>query len=232
MILLALDTPTQACSAALVKDGRLLGERLSQGSAHHAAHLLHLVDGIVRDAGLEISQIDACAVTVGPGSFTGLRTGIATARGLAFAHGASLVGISSLEALACQAGCSGALVCPMIDARRDQIYTCLYRVDGAGDIEVVLPETAVDPEAWLSGLHEPVVCVGSGAVRYARAIAALTKGMARVAPAWCNTLRASTVAWRAAAHYARGGAGAGIAGDVLYVREPDAREPHLPVARL
>lgn len=215
----------------MVDDGRLLGERIAQGSAHHAAHLLKLVDGIVRDAGMQLSQVDRYAVTVGPGSFTGLRTGIATARGLAFAHGAPLVGISSLEALACQAGCCGGLVCPMIDARRGQIYTCLYRVARAGNLDVVSPETAVAPEEWCSNLHEQVVCVGSGAIRYASTIAALTNGAACVAPAWCHTLRASTVAWCAGARYARGGAEAGLAGGARYVREPDAHEPHLPVAR-
>ena len=143
MLILAFDTATEVATRALVSDGEVVGERVSRAST-----LLEDVDALLRQGGAHPSGIDALAVGVGPGSFTGVRVGLATARGLALALGVPVAGVSTLASLA--AGAPGAL--PVIDARRREVF-----VLQDGEPRVLSP-AAVE----VGG----VVCVGNGAVRY------------------------------------------------------------------
>jgi tRNA threonylcarbamoyladenosine biosynthesis protein TsaB len=140
MLILAFDTATDVATSALVGDGEVLGERTSR-----AVTLLEDVDALLRQSGTQTRDIEALAVGIGPGSFTGVRIGLATARGLAFALGIPVAGVSTLDAL--EAGAPGGL--PVIDARRREVF-----VPGR-----VLAPTDVD-------VDEGRLCVGSGAVRY------------------------------------------------------------------
>ena len=143
-LVLAFDTATHVATSALVRDGEVLGERVSR-----AARVLADADALLRDAGLEVADLDALVVGTGPGSFTGLRIGLAAARGLGLALDLPVAGVSTLDALA--AGASGAL--PVIDAQRREVFLLL---DGA-------PRCLRPAELEL----EPgTVCVGDGAVRY------------------------------------------------------------------
>jgi tRNA threonylcarbamoyladenosine biosynthesis protein TsaB len=140
MLILAFDTATDVATSALIADGEVLGERASR-----AVTLLEDVDALLRQAGARTRDVDALAVGIGPGSFTGVRIGLSTARGLALALGIPVAGVSTLDALA--AGTPGAV--PVIDARRREVF-----VPG----RVLAPaELEVEP----GKLH-----VGSGAVRY------------------------------------------------------------------
>jgi tRNA threonylcarbamoyladenosine biosynthesis protein TsaB len=140
MLILAFDTATDVATSALVDDGEVLGERSSR-----AVTLLEDVDALVRQAGVRTADVDALAVGIGPGSFTGVRIGLATARGIALALGIPAAGVSTLDALA--AGAPGAV--PVIDARRREVF-----VPG----KVLAPEDVeVEPGSTY---------VGSGAVRY------------------------------------------------------------------
>jgi tRNA threonylcarbamoyladenosine biosynthesis protein TsaB len=140
MLILAFDTATDVATSALVTDGELLGERASR-----AATLLEDVDALLRQAGMHTGDIEALAVGIGPGSFTGVRIGLSTARGLALALDVPVAGVSTLDALA--AGAQGAL--PVIDARRREVF-----VPGR-----VLAPAELD-------LEPGRLCVGNGAVRY------------------------------------------------------------------
>jgi tRNA threonylcarbamoyladenosine biosynthesis protein TsaB len=144
MLLLAFDTATEVATSALVWDGEVLGEQSSR-----AVTLLEDVDALLRRGGVRDTQLEGIAVGVGPGSFTGLRMGLMTARALAFALDVPVAGVSTLEALA--AGAPGAL--PVIDGKRKEVFTL---VDGTP--AVVRPE-----ELRVSA---GAVCVGDGAVRY------------------------------------------------------------------
>jgi tRNA threonylcarbamoyladenosine biosynthesis protein TsaB len=140
MLILAFDTATDVATSALVDDGEVLGERTSR-----AVTLLEDVDALLRQAGMRTRDVRALAVGIGPGSFTGIRIGLSTARGLALALGIPVAGVSTLDALA--AGAPGAV--PVVDARRREVF-----VPGA----VLAPaDLAVEPGK---------VYVGSGAVRY------------------------------------------------------------------
>jgi tRNA threonylcarbamoyl adenosine modification protein YeaZ len=141
VLILAFDTATDRATSALVSDGEVLGERVSRAST-----LLEDVDALLRQAGARATDVDALAVGTGPGSFTGTRIGLATARGLALALGVPAAGVSTLDALA--AGAPGAT--PVIDARRREIFIAGPRVLVPADLE----------------LEPGTLCVGDGAVRY------------------------------------------------------------------
>jgi tRNA threonylcarbamoyladenosine biosynthesis protein TsaB len=144
VLTLAFDTATEVATSALVDDGEVLGERASR-----AQTLLEDVDALLRQGGAHPRDLDALAVGIGPGSFTGVRIGLAAARGLALALGLPGAGVSTLAALA--AGAPGAV--PVIDARRREVFPI------AGGVPAVLAPSEV--------AFEPgVLCVGNGAVRY------------------------------------------------------------------
>ncbi len=143
MLTLAFDTATDVATSALVSDGEVLGERVSR-----AVTLLEDVDALLRQAGARPEQIDRLAVGVGPGSFTGVRIGLATARGLALALDLPVAGVSTLEALA--AGAPGATA--VVDARRREVFV------RQGEPRALAPaDLRIAPGT---------LCVGSGAVRY------------------------------------------------------------------
>jgi tRNA threonylcarbamoyladenosine biosynthesis protein TsaB len=144
LITLAFDTATDVATAAVVEDGEVVGERRTR-----AVSVLEDADALLRQAGVKLSLVDGLAVGTGPGSFTGLRIGLAAARALAFALDVPVAGVSTLAALA--AGAPGAL--PVIDARRREVFTLV-----AGEPAVLAPaELALAPGT---------VCVGDGALRY------------------------------------------------------------------
>jgi tRNA threonylcarbamoyladenosine biosynthesis protein TsaB len=144
VLTLAFDTATEVATSALVRDGEVLGERVSR-----AVTLLEDVDALLRQAGASVSAVDRLVVGLGPGSFTGVRIGLATARGLALALDLPAAGVSTLDALA--AGAPGAV--PVVDARRREVFAL---VDG--EPRVVAPQDL----AAAAG----AVCVGDGARRF------------------------------------------------------------------
>lgn len=150
MLILAFDTATEVATSALVADGEVLGERVSRAST-----LLEDVDALLRRGGVRSDAVDALAVGIGPGSFTGVRIGLATARGLALALDVPVAGVSTLDALA--AGAPGAV--PVVDARRREVF-----VLQGGVPRVAAPQELV--------VEAGTLCVGSGAVRYRAALAA------------------------------------------------------------
>jgi tRNA threonylcarbamoyladenosine biosynthesis protein TsaB len=193
MIILAVDTSTTSCSVAVIDEDSLLAEATIVREQTHSKHLMDMVDSVVTLAGLSISELDGFAVTRGPGTFTGLRIGISTVKGLAVASGKPVVGISSLDALAKQCAYSSNLVCPLIDARKGEVYFARYRFSD-GVLEKVTAEGVLPPAQAVSDITEPALFVGSGAVLYQEILLKKVGEQAYFAMSCHNTIRASTVA--------------------------------------
>lgn len=217
MKLLALDTAMSACSAAVVEDGRVLAVRSVVMGRGQAEALMPMVRDCMVEAGFAFAALDLLAVTTGPGSFTGLRTGIAAARGLALALARPLVGVTTLEVLACgvaPAEQAGRPVLVAVDAHRGEVYAQPF----SPDLAPLAPPSAWAVAAALAAAPAgPLHLVGSGA-----ALAAA------VDPARCTISSrppdpdVTVLARLALAHY-RAGRRDPVA--PLYVRAPDAKLP-------
>jgi len=159
MIVLALDTALETCSAAVVDGGRVLAARSEPMARGHQERLAPLVAEVVAEAGVGFERLDRIAVTVGPGSFTGLRVGLAFAKGLGLALGRPVIGVGTLEAMA--AGSDGA-VAVVLDARREQVYVQAFR-DGRplGGAEALSAEDAA-ALAKSAAAGAPLQLIGSG----------------------------------------------------------------------
>lgn len=170
MTVLGIDTAGMSCSAAVTQSGRILASREVVGQQLHSERLLGLIAESLDEANLDRTKIDGIAVSIGPGSFTGLRIGMSVAKGLAFALERPLVGIPTLAVLAGQAAMSGvakegAAVMAIVDAHRDGVCAALYRnhTDGMREISSFGPVTL---EECARRVQEHVVVVGSGAERF------------------------------------------------------------------
>ncbi len=181
-----------------------------------------MLDRLLTDHGCSAKSIDLIAVSLGPGSFTGLRVGISTAQGIALAEGKDLMGVPTLEVIAYQACGHREQVCPMIDVRGREIYTAHYRFAGSGELQRVRDETVCEPESWLAGIHENTVFLGSGACRYQKQITAFLGDAALILPPYAGIPKASTVAHLARQRYLQNARNDLYSIAPVYVRPPDA----------
>ena len=219
MRIMAVDTATTSCSVAVVQGDEVLSERNWTNDQSHSRHLMGMVAGVLADRGLSLKDLDAFAVSRGPGSFTGLRIGIGTVKGLAYTAGKPLVGISSLEALAAQ-GDSDGLVCSLLDARKGEVYSCLYRKHHHR-LRPLGPERVSPVERAVEAVAGPCLFIGNAIQLHRPTLMELVESP-RFADPSDNTVRASTVA-RLAAHRFVGG----MEDDLFrfapnYVRKSDA----------
>jgi tRNA threonylcarbamoyladenosine biosynthesis protein TsaB len=168
-LILCIETATEVCSVALFRDGQPAGIRESSARNVHSAMLTTFIDELFRDSGLMMNELDAVAVSMGPGSYTGLRIGVATAKGLCYAVDKPLISVSTLQAMARGLNDNlqvtsdgGALVCPMIDARRMEVYSALYDMK---EIEVrEVRAEIIDENSFAEFLAmQPVLFGGDGA---------------------------------------------------------------------
>lgn len=188
MKLFILDTSTSVFSMALADNGTLLAEESGVAGPSSAARLAPALAGLFAVAGLAPADMDAFAVTSGPGAFTGLRVGIALVKGLAMATGKPVIPLPSLGLLAMNAAESPLPVCPLFDARKGEVYGALYDFTvGPGP---VIPQTVADPAAFLARLSGRVLFLGDGAVRYWPLIEELMGARATFADPSLNAPRA------------------------------------------
>ena len=132
MLTLALESSAKAASVALCEDGRLLAQSIQCSGLTHSRTLLPMAEDLLKNTERAMSDVDCFAVARGPGSFTGIRIGIATVKGLAWAAEKPCVGVSTLAAMAWNGVSAGGLVCPVMDARRNEVYNALFRIDDGG----------------------------------------------------------------------------------------------------
>jgi tRNA threonylcarbamoyladenosine biosynthesis protein TsaB len=167
MITLAIECATKTVGLALLDAEEILAEFYLGPGRHHAEVLLPALEKLLLLSGTPIEKIDLLVCTTGPGSFTGVRMGVSTLKGLALALGKPIVGVSTLEALAMNALPTAGLICPLLDARRDQVYAGLYRMGPDGFPEIVTTERLTDVVQLMRDLPaDEVDLIGDGAVRY------------------------------------------------------------------
>ena len=217
MKLLALDTSTRAGSVALMDGGRAVSAYTFDVSATHSEMLLPVIDRCLAEAGWRIADLDLIACAKGPGGFTGLRIGLATAKGIAFAGGRPLIGVNSLEATALPLAFGTTPICPLLDARKRQVFAALYLPDGRGGLRRERAEVSVAAADWARTIAGDCLFVGDGAELYADAIRAAKPDAILVPAAWCPA-RATVVGWLGERAFAAGERG--LAAN--YVRPPDA----------
>jgi len=193
MTILAVDTTTRSCSAAVVSSSGLLAEIILDNDQTHARHLMKMIDQVLELAGISLNTLDGFAVTRGPGSFTGLRIGLSSIKGLGRATGKPIVAVSSLKALATQVGPVPMTIFALIDAYRKEVYLAGYRYK-KDRLKRVIPETIADPEKVLAMVQGPAVFVGNGAVAYRRILVENLGDSAHFTQDLNNTIRAATVA--------------------------------------
>jgi tRNA threonylcarbamoyladenosine biosynthesis protein TsaB len=166
MRILAFDTSSKTASVALLEDDEIIYETLINTGVNHSAVLLPAINQALNQAELKIAEIDLFACTLGPGAFTGLRVGISTLKGLILATDKPAVGVSSLEALVLNVPETTALICPVIDAGRGQVYIACYNYDAAGLISRVGEEMVIDPGKIMCGIERDVIIVGDAGIKY------------------------------------------------------------------
>lgn len=221
MTLLAMDTGQAACSVALWHEGKIVAHRYSPMPKGHAAALVPMIEEVQEEAAFAFSDLDALAATVGPGTFTGLRVGLATARGLAVAAGKPLIGVTTLEAVAwparVEATNKGAIIAAAFDARRNEIYLQSFQAAGHPISEPML--TSLDVCAAEVPGDALVLCVGTGAALLAQRLteAGRAVDVCDVEPFPDARSVAEIAAGREAV--------TGVLPGPLYLRAPDAKLP-------
>lgn len=229
MRILAVDTSTFLGSVALLEDGALLAEQAASVRAAHGETLLPHLKGCLAAAKLALSDVDLFAVGIGPGSFTGVRIGVATLKGLALAEGTPLVGVSSLRAIARGIDAGAALRVSVIDAYKGEVYCGAYSLDAGGALVEKLAPFHAQPAIAAARLAEaagdgPIWAAGDGLTRYPEAFVSLGDRFHR-APPFCDGPRGACVAHEAALRFAASGPDDLARLEPTYLRPSDAKLP-------
>ncbi|MCI8455329.1 MAG: tRNA (adenosine(37)-N6)-threonylcarbamoyltransferase complex dimerization subunit type 1 TsaB [Lachnospiraceae bacterium] len=205
MRILGIESSSLVASAAIVEDESLLAEYTLNFKKTHSQTLLPMIDELVNMLGIDLSTVDAVAVSGGPGSFTGLRIGSATAKGLGLALGKPLVAVPTLDAAAYNLYGAAGLICPIMDARRGQVYTGIYRFER--EFEIIMEQGALAVKELadrLNELGERVIFLGDGVPVHERLLTEILKVPCAFAPAHVNRQRAASVAVLGSIYYAAG----------------------------
>ena len=227
MRILAIDTSTMSGSLALLDGENPVAEWSLRSAQTHNRRLLKAIDFLLREVGWDLNSIDGFAVATGPGSFTGLRIGMTTVKMLAWTTGKLYAGIPSLDALAFPFAFSTLPVCPLIDARKKEVYCAFYRPDATGGLRLEMSYSAIAPSALAETIKEPVIFCGDGWVAYRNQLKKKLGSLAVEPPSSSHVLRAVSVAALARRRFTKGESENPGASLPRYVR-PSEAEIHYP----
>ena len=165
MLILAFESSAKAASVALCRDGELLSEYTQCTALTHSRTLLPMAEDLLKNADTGLDRVELFAVAQGPGSFTGIRIGVSTVKGLSWATGKPCVGVSTLEAMAWHGLAAGGLVCPVMDARRSQVYNALFSIENGRPVRLTedRPISLEELAQELQSYDWPAYLVGDGA---------------------------------------------------------------------
>lgn len=228
MLLLSFETSAKAASVALSDGRRLLGEVYQNTGLTHSQTLMQMAQDLLSQCGYTAGQVEAVAVAAGPGSFTGVRIGVAAAKGFAWGREIPCYGVSTLEAMAMGLGIWQGYVCPVMDARRNQVYHALFYVN-CGNCTRIREDRAISLQELgedLQKLSEPIFLVGDGSLLCYNALSENTAGLV-CPPEHRMHQRASGVALAAMAMAASGDPGDGNALIPNYLRVSQAERERL-----
>lgn len=226
MRILAFETSAKAASVALQSGQTLLAESYQNSGQTHSATLLKMAQDLLDACGMGVDEVEAVAVAAGPGSFTGVRIGVAAAKGFAWGRELPLYGVSTLEAMALGAGVMGEIVCPVMDARRSQVYNALF---DAENCTRMTPDRAIsleDLEKELKNTEKDIFLVGDGAVLCYNTLNDFGPRL-HLLPEQRRQQRASGVALAALRAIAAGASGDGAALVPSYLRLSQAERERL-----
>jgi len=221
--LLAVECATMCGSVALIDQGCCLAEYSLDVPTTHSKRLLNQLERVRQDVGVEWRELGGLAVSLGPGSFTGLRIGLSLAKGLALAAGLPLLGVSTLDGLAMQvAGLPGTRICAVLDARKQEVYAACYQCDEKGRPARTGRDQVLRPEMLAGQLNGPLVLVGDGAVAYRDVLLAHLGPSAIFAPPGSHFPRAATIGLLGEEMLARGELLDPVSSVPIYVRPSEA----------
>ena len=168
MIVLSIDSSSKVATVAILKDDLLLGEYILNDKREHSVILLPMINNLLKECNLDVDDIDGYVVSKGPGSFTGLRIGMATIKGLSFGSNRPYISLSSLDGLAYSLSSFSGIICPIMDALRNNVYTAIYKVID-GNLTTIIEPTAMDIDKLLDLLkekNEVVIFTGDGLINH------------------------------------------------------------------
>ena len=227
MLILGIDTATQVASVGITRGTDVLAEESRHERANHTETLLPLISRVLEQAGVTLPEIEGIGVSIGPGSFTGLRIALGTVKGFAYATGQKVVGVPTLDALAYTVSeWEGkeweGLICPLLDARKREIYAALFRRDSEGNLIKLLPDQALVSQQLLEQITEPCLFLGDGVEAYGGLIRQHRGVRAHVLPFTTHHPRGAVVA-QMAWERLRAGSSDDLQSLVpAYVRPPEA----------
>jgi tRNA threonylcarbamoyladenosine biosynthesis protein TsaB len=222
MKVLGIDTSTTCGSIGLIHDESVISEYLLDLSVTHSERLLDGIDLVLRKAHHALGDLDGFAISLGPGSFTGLRIGVSTVKGLAFAAQKPVVGVSTLDVLASQVSPTPYLICPIIDARKGEVYSASYRYEEFNHLKRLSEYQAIRPEVLSGMLKEPTIFLGDGVKKYGDDLQNSLKSFALFSPTALHIPHGSAVARLGAELLMRGEVLDLAAFSPLYVRASEA----------
>jgi tRNA threonylcarbamoyladenosine biosynthesis protein TsaB len=222
MKLLGIETATMVGSVAIVDQVDVVASYLWNIESAHSEHLMVAIEQILADASLSLQELDGVAVSIGPGSFTGLRIGLSTAKGLCYATGLPLVTVPTLDALASRLVFCKYQVCPMLDARKGEVYASIYQT-ADGEISRLCPPEAISPELLLRKISQSTVFSGKGAIVYRDSLLKSLGEKAYFAPPELNSPDAAAVARLGFSALQNGETAELFPVEPFYLRKPDAK---------
>jgi len=221
MMVLGIETATKTGGIALLSDKGVIAEYTLNIEVTHSERLMATVDRVLSDTGITLADVDGFAVSIGPGSFTGLRIGVATVKALAFSTGRPVAAVPTLMALAWNIAAAAHPVCPLLDAKKKEVYAAVYRT-GSGTVETIMAEVVLPLKDLAARLAGPTIFAGEGAQFFRREIEDLLGARALFAPLAASVPSAASVAelgWMALRE-GRAADPDGLA--PVYIRRPEA----------
>jgi tRNA threonylcarbamoyladenosine biosynthesis protein TsaB len=194
MRVLSLDSATEVASCAIIEDSKLLGEVIINYKMQHSKTLLPMIDSLLVSLELSLKDIDGFVVSKGPGSFTGLRIGMATIKGFSQGTKKPFVSVSTLDSLAFNMSYTGGIICPILDALRGNVYTAIYRFDGSELVNITdyMVISIEDLISLLLGYESSVCFIGDGLVNHGELLK-MSLPNVTFAPVHTNLARASAL---------------------------------------